>query len=148
MSDLRLSVQSWESFFRAQVRVLQQLQRDPVFKRISLREYDVLYTISSCPTGWVRLNELNRRVMLTQPSISRLVERLEARGLIQRRIAEEDRRGVEIGLTEQGQELQKSVGREHARDIHCLFSSSLTPEEMRELIRLSNKLESAVSQQE
>lgn len=146
MSDLKLSVQSWESFFRAQVTVLRQLQTDPVFKRVSLREYDVLYTLSNCPTGWVRLNELNRHSMLTQPSISRLVERLEARGLVRRRVAEDDRRGIEIGLTEQGVELQKSVGREHARDIHCLFSSSLTEAEMLELIRLSNKLEATAKQ--
>ncbi|NYE94699.1 DNA-binding MarR family transcriptional regulator [Psychromicrobium silvestre] len=145
MSDLKLSVDSWESFFRAQVRVLQRLQRDPVFKKISIREYDVLYTLSNCPSGWVRLNELNRNVLLTQPSMSRLVERLEARGLIQRRAAEEDRRGVEIGLTQAGRELQKTIGREHAQDIHCLFSSSLSEQEMRELIRLSNKLEATAN---
>ncbi|AJT41282.1 MarR family winged helix-turn-helix transcriptional regulator [Psychromicrobium lacuslunae] len=146
MNDVKLSVQSWESFFRAQVTVLRQLQTDPVFKKLSVREYDVLYTLSNCPTGWVRLNELNKHSLLTQPSISRLVERLEARGLIQRRVAEDDRRGVEVGLTKQGLELQKTVGREHARDIHCLFSSSLTEAEMRELIRLSNKLKATAKQ--
>ncbi|MCW1249302.1 MarR family transcriptional regulator [Acaricomes phytoseiuli] len=140
----RLSVQTWESLFQSQVAVMQLLRENPVFRQLSMREYDVLYTLSRCPDGWLRLHELNRHVLLTQPSISRLVERLEAQGLLQRRIAEDDRRGVLIGLTEAGRQMQRELGREHVKDIHRLIGSALSPKEMKQLAALTHKLKLAV----
>ncbi|WP_285725209.1 MarR family winged helix-turn-helix transcriptional regulator [Psychromicrobium xiongbiense] len=136
----RLSTSAWEALFRAQVAVNRRLQRDAVFKELSMHEYDVLYTLSKCPTTRLRLNELNRYVLLTQPSISRLVERLEARGLLSRRTADDDRRGVLVGLTEAGLELQRSVGREHVKDIHAVMSHGLDADELAQLERLTRKL--------
>lgn len=140
----RLSVDAWEALFRAQVAVIRKLQPDPIFKRVSMREYDVLYTLSKCPVDWLRLNELSKNVLLTQPSMSRLVERLEARGLIERRSADDDRRGLLLRLTDAGRELQRDVGREHAKDINALVGSALDEADMAELIRISRKLEAAV----
>ncbi len=144
----KLSVQAWESLFSAQVSVIRSLRDNPVFKRLSMREYDVLYTLSKCPSGWLRLNEINRHVLLTQPSISRLVERLEARGLVQRKLVAEDRRGVLIGLTEPGKQMQRELGREHVKDIQQVVGSVLDEAELRELARITRKLDAAVRERE
>lgn len=142
----RLATDAWESLLRSQVAVMRELQKEPSFKKLGSREYDVLFSLSRCPTGWLRLNELNDNVLLTQPSISRMVERLEARGLVQRKTAEGDRRGVLIGLTEAGAALQKEVGRAHVHNILDVMETALSDEEMRTLLELTGKLRESVAQ--
>jgi DNA-binding MarR family transcriptional regulator len=144
-SPVRLAAQTWESLFRAQVAVMRRLQAGPAFKSLALNEYDVLFTLSGCPSGWLRQNELNDHVLLSQSSLSRLVERLEKRGLVERRPAPDDGRGVLIRLTDAGRELQKTIGREHVRDIASLVGPALTAEEQRELLRLTEKLRASVA---
>ena len=58
---------------------------------VSRTEYDVLYTLSKC-RGPIRLGELNRRVLLSQPALSRMVDRLVERGLVRREADEADGR--------------------------------------------------------
>lgn len=144
-SPVRLAAETWESLFRAQVAVMRKLQAGPAFKTLALNEYDVLFTLSRCPSGWLRLNELNDHVLLSQSSLSRLVERLEKRGLVQRLPAPDDGRGIRIQLTEAGWELQKQIGREHVRDIAALVSPALTAAEQQELLRLTEKLRASVA---
>ena len=105
----------------------------------------MLFTLSRCPSGWLRLNELNDNVLLSQSSLSRLVERLEKRGLVERMPAPDDGRGVLIRLTEAGRELQKQIGREHVRDIAALVAPALTAAEQQELLRLTEKLRASVA---
>jgi DNA-binding MarR family transcriptional regulator len=144
-SPVRLAAETWESLFRAQVAVMRRLQSGPAFKELAVNEYDVLFTLSRCPSGWLRLNELNDNVLLSQSSLSRLVERLEKRGLLERMPAPQDGRGVLLRLTDAGRDLQKQIGREHVRDISALITPALTAGEQRELLRLTEKLRGAVS---
>ncbi|ABK03931.1 DNA-binding MarR family transcriptional regulator [Arthrobacter sp. PvP102] len=144
-SPVRLAAETWESLFRAQVAVMRKLQSGPAFKALAVNEYDVLFTLSRCPSGWLRLNELNDNVLLSQSSLSRLVERLEKRGLVERMPAPQDGRGVLLKLTDAGRDLQKQIGREHVRDISALMTPALTASEQRELLRLTEKLRGSVS---
>ncbi|MBT2536517.1 MarR family winged helix-turn-helix transcriptional regulator [Arthrobacter sp. ISL-69] len=144
-SPVRLAAETWESLFRAQVAVMRRLQSGPAFKELAVNEYDVLFTLSRCPSGWLRLNELNDNVLLSQSSLSRLVERLEKRGLLERMPAPQDGRGVLLKLTDAGRDLQKQIGREHVRDISALITPALTASEQRELLRLTEKLRGAVT---
>ena len=143
-SALRLAAETWESLFRSQVAVMRRLQAGRAFKSLPVKEYDVLFTLSRCPSGQLRLNEINDHVLLSQSSLSRLMDRLEKRGLVERRTAPEDGRGVLLGLTEAGRELQREIGREHVRDIAELIAPALTVEEQRELLRLTEKLRASL----
>src|SRR6476660_4519751 len=136
MSSVRLAAETWESLFRAQVAVRRRLQSGPAFKDLAVNEYDVLFTLSRCPSGRLRLNELNDHVLLSQSSLSRLVDRLEKRGLVERMPAPNDGRGVLLKLTDAGAELQKQIGREQVRDIEALVGPALTAAEQWELLRL------------
>ncbi|TLM85095.1 MarR family winged helix-turn-helix transcriptional regulator [Pseudarthrobacter sp. NamE5] len=147
-SPVRLAAETWESLFRTQVAVMRRLQSGPAFRKLPVNEYDVLFTLSRCPSGWLRLNELNDHVLLSQSSLSRLVERLEKRGLVARMPAPEDGRGVLLKLTDEGRELQKEIGREHIRDISALVTPALTPEEQKELTRLTDKLRSSLGKRQ
>lgn len=144
-SHRRLATDSWESLLTSQVAMMRELQKEPLFKELGSREYDILYQLSRCPSGWLRLNELNEHVLLTQPSISRMVDRLESRGLIHRKSAEDDKRGVLIGLTETGAAKQKTVGRAHVQRIMELMEVALTDEEMLTLKDLTTKLRVSVA---
>ncbi|MDD7834909.1 MULTISPECIES: MarR family winged helix-turn-helix transcriptional regulator [Paenarthrobacter] len=144
-SAVRLAAETWESLFRSQVAVMRKLQSGPAFKALPVKEYDVLFTLSRCPSGQLRLNEINDKVLLSQSSLSRLVDRLEKRGLVERTTAPDDGRGVLLALTDAGRELQKTIGREHVRDIATLVAPALTADEQRELLRLTEKLRASVA---
>ncbi|NKX49735.1 MarR family transcriptional regulator, partial [Arthrobacter deserti] len=100
-----------------------------------------------CPSGWSRLNELNEALLISQPSLSRMVERLEAKGLPRRRTAEQDQRGIEISLTEEGHELQRAIGREHVRHLHGMIAPALSPEEFGQLQALTDKLRAGLARE-
>ncbi|WP_146361563.1 MarR family winged helix-turn-helix transcriptional regulator [Arthrobacter yangruifuii] len=131
---------AWESLFRAQVGVMRRLQRDPEFRDLTMREYDVLFNLTRCPGGWIRLNELNEHLLISQPSLSRMVDRLQTRGLVQRRPAENDQRGVELSLTAEGRAVQRRLGRVHVRGIHDLLTPALDRAELAQLKELTDKV--------
>ncbi|WP_345890608.1 MarR family winged helix-turn-helix transcriptional regulator [Arthrobacter sp. 147(2020)] len=145
---IRLTAEAWESLFRAQVAVMRQLRNDPSFKKLAIGEYDVLFNLSRCPTGWTRLNELNRQLLISQPSLSRMAERLEGKGLIQRKPAPDDQRGVMVGLTDSGKELQREIGAAHVRVIHSLLGPILGTEELEQLLSLTRRIREGVDDPE
>ncbi|GAA1128109.1 hypothetical protein GCM10009582_26760 [Arthrobacter flavus] len=145
---IRLTAEAWESLFRAQVAVMRRLRNDPSFKKLAIGEYDVLFNLTRCPTGWTRLNELNRNLLISQPSLSRMVERLEAKGLVQRKQAPDDQRGVMVALTDTGRELQREIGAAHVRVIHTLLGPILQTGELKQLLELTQRIREGVDDAE
>ena len=144
--DVRASVAAWEALFRAQVTLMRRFARHDVWGGMSVREYDVLYTLARAPGQALRLRELAQSSLLTQPSLSRLVERLEADGLVRRGPVEGDRRGTAVALTDAGRERQREIGRRHARAIDALVGGALDAEELVTLERLCTRLRLAQEQ--
>ncbi|WP_325169862.1 MarR family winged helix-turn-helix transcriptional regulator [Arthrobacter sedimenti] len=138
--SVRQTSEAWESLFRAQVGVMRRIRQDPVFRELPIGEYDVLFNLSRCPTGWTRLNELNNSLLISQPSLSRMVDRLEAKNLIRKRPAESDQRGVELALTDEGRALQRRIGSSHVHRIHEVLAPVLEPAELEQLKALTDKL--------
>ena len=83
--------------------------------------------------------ELNRHVLLSQ-ALSRLVDRLAGRGLVERCTDPADGRGVRLSLTQAGRALQREVGRKHARGVARAMSAGLEPGELRQLETICLKL--------
>ena len=94
MSDKSASVAAWEALFRAQVSVLRQLNAEFPTSELSFTEYDVLFNLSRQEERQLRIRDLNRHLLLTQPSVSRLVDRLVARGLVRKEPDPGDGRGT------------------------------------------------------
>lgn len=138
-----LAVDAWESLLRAQVTLMKEFAEDFRGGTVSMQEYDVLYTLTGCPDGRTRLRDLADRVRLSQPGISRLVERMEADGLVTRERDPQDGRGTVVVLTEAGRDAQRTMGRVHARSITARVTHALTAEEQAELARLCTKLRTA-----
>jgi DNA-binding MarR family transcriptional regulator len=130
---------AWEALLSAHAVLLKQFGAQDIWGDISMREYDVLYTLSKCPEP-IRLGELNRHVLLSQPALSRMVDRLAERGLIEHKTDPADRRGVRLSLTENGRALQRQIGRRHARDVARALTGRLNNDELRQLEAICRKL--------
>ncbi|GEO94105.1 MarR family transcriptional regulator [Kocuria sp. CNJ-770] len=139
------SADAWEALFRAQVTVMRRLQRQPEFAELSAREYDVLFNLSRSDESGMRLNELNEYVLLTQSSLSRMLERLELKGLVHRWQDPQDLRGLRIRLTDAGRAMQAQIAEQFRVHVHELMSAGLDPEELRILTRLADRLREAVN---
>ncbi len=137
------AVSAWESLFRAQVAVMRSLAAEFPTKDISFNEYDVLFNLSRQPDRRLRLRDLNKHVLLTQPSVSRLIDRLAARGLVAKRTDPADARGTLIALTDTGYEMFRSVAVEHMKTITSRVGGRLEPEELETLAALCDKLRGA-----
>ncbi|MGP7960917.1 MarR family winged helix-turn-helix transcriptional regulator [Sanguibacter sp. A247] len=138
------SAAAWESLFRAQVAIVRQLAHDDVWDEISMKEYDVLFTLSRGPAEGLRLKDLNSEVLLSQPSLSRLVDRLAVRGLVAREAVVDDLRGTRVVLTNEGRALQRRVGRRHVGSIDAAMGGVLTPAELSTLAELCDRLRAHV----
>lgn len=136
----RSAALAWEALFRAQVQLMRGFEADRDFAPLSSREYDVLFNLSRA-SGAARLRDLNARLLISQPSLSRMVDRLAAKGLVVRRDADDDGRGVVVALTSDGADLQRRIGRRHVRSIAAVVDVALDPGEQDELARLCAKLE-------
>jgi DNA-binding MarR family transcriptional regulator len=137
---IKQATTAWESLFRAQVSVIRRLNARARGYELSLREYDVLYNLSRFPRGRLRLHELNEHILLDQSSLSRLVERMAADGLVARLSDPDDRRGTIVELTARGAAAQKRVGAQHVEVIGRYVGGALTADELRTLQRLCEKL--------
>jgi DNA-binding MarR family transcriptional regulator len=131
--------QAWESLLAAHATLMKQFAAEDIWAEASMREYDVLYTLSKCPEP-IGVTELNRYVLLSQPALSRMVDRLAVRGLVHRVADDRDHRGVRLSLTEEGRAVQHRVGRRHARSVAKAMLAGLTPTELRQLEEICVKL--------
>jgi DNA-binding MarR family transcriptional regulator len=86
----------------------------------------------------VRVGELADRIGIDETTATRLVDRLEAAGVAERRSAADDRRVTLVGLTPTGVVLARDVARR--REIFfCDVLAALEPDERSELVRLTTK---------
>ena len=89
--------------------------------------------------GPLLVNQIGRKVLLTSGSITVAVDRLEAKGLVERRAADVDRRAKVVHLTREGKKLIARVYSEHAADMERL-ASELSASERKTLISLLKKI--------
>ena len=134
-----LANDAWEALLSAHAGLMKQFAAQGIWQDLSMREYDVLYTLVKCPAPQ-RMSELNRHLLLSQPALSRMVDRLVDRGLVQRQTDPADGRGVLLALTDAGLALQRQIGRRHARGVARAMTQELTPAELRQLEALCLKL--------
>jgi DNA-binding MarR family transcriptional regulator len=139
LSNTRIANETWEALFRAQATIIGELAARTDWADLLPREYGVLYALSSAPDG-LRITELGEDVLLTQPGMSRLVARLEARGLVRRDDDPDDARACRVRLTRAGAELQRAVGLSHGRHVAQTMTRHLDRRELLQLGDLCRRL--------
>lgn len=141
-----LANQAWESLFRAQMTINQQLAAGEAWGDLVPSEYGVLYALSTARSG-LRMSELGKDVLLSQAGLSRLVARLEGRGLIERQPDPDDARACILRLSTAGLQVQRRVGTRHGRHVAEVMAARLDPEQLIALRDLCQSLLAPAPQQ-
>ena len=77
MTDRQLALQAWESLFRAQHELFGEMTEDFDGAPITQAEYDVLLTVVRSCEMTARLRDITANSLISQPSVSRLIDRME-----------------------------------------------------------------------
>lgn len=142
--DFRLANEAWEAYFRTQATIARELTDAPIWEDLLTTEYAVLYALSTEPDG-LRITELGDDVLITQAGMSRLIARLEARGLVERTNDAADARARRIRLTPEGVKTQRRVGGNFAKQIATTMTRALNAEQLETLRDLSLALLASTS---
>src|SRR4051795_4764950 len=71
--------------------------------------YDVLWALQRAPGKALRMGELADAVTISRSGLTRLVDRIEADGLLERRPSAGDRRAIEVTITPAGSKLLRQM---------------------------------------
>jgi DNA-binding MarR family transcriptional regulator len=117
----------WQAFLgthrRLVDRLADQMQTD---HGLPLEWFDVLIHLADVPGARLRQRELRDRMLLSESGVSRMLARMAASGLVERRPADDDRRGVEIVLTEAGAQALAVALESHRELVATSFTDRLT----------------------
>ncbi|WP_406396380.1 MarR family winged helix-turn-helix transcriptional regulator [Streptomyces sp. NBC_00887] len=139
---MRLANEAWEALFRAQATLAREFEHCGDWGVFPPREYGVLYALVGAEDG-LRITDLIDDVLLTQAGVSRLVARLEKRGLVERLPDPDDGRACRVVLTGEGRDVQRRLGRAHARHVATAMTRALTASQLTTLRDLGKALAAA-----
>jgi DNA-binding MarR family transcriptional regulator len=130
----RLELGAWAGFLRTHAELVRELDRElETAHGLPLTQYEVLIRLADAPDDRLRMSELARSVYLSQSGVTRLVDRLEARGLVVREPCPEDRRGLHARMTDEGRELLARARPTHLAGVRARFLRHFDDEELRAL---------------
>jgi DNA-binding MarR family transcriptional regulator len=138
--DWRLA--AWRGFLRTHSHLLRLLEHDlQARQKIPLGSYDVLVQLAEAPGQRLRMSELAEAVLLSRSGLTRLVDRLQKDGLVEREPDPSDARGLYTVLTERGRDTLRDAAGVHLAGVSRLVLDRLSEAELRQLIELMDKLD-------
>jgi DNA-binding MarR family transcriptional regulator len=103
---------------------------------LNLAQADVLVAIARAEESDLKCSEIAERTLITKGGITKILDRLEARGLIKRVPSREDRRSISIQLSAKGVELCRELLRETARGNREIFEKAFRAQQMKQFSKL------------
>jgi DNA-binding MarR family transcriptional regulator len=97
---------------------------------LQLTSYEVLLYLSDAEGGRMRMNDLASSVLLSRSGLTRLVDRLEREGYLERCSCAHDARGAFAVLTQAGREKLEAARETHLAGVREHFLAHFTPEEL------------------
>ncbi|GAA5507399.1 MarR family winged helix-turn-helix transcriptional regulator [Novipirellula caenicola] len=110
---------------------------DELFGRydLSAQQYNALRLLSVVAPAGMQTMEIGRQLISRMPDMTRLLDRLEKRGLISRARLAENRRVVEVFITDAGQQLLSKMSKE-VLEMHQRQLGHLSPNQQKQLVKL------------
>jgi DNA-binding MarR family transcriptional regulator len=137
--DQRL--QTWTLFLESYRRVLDTLDDELKEKQgLSLAWFDVLAQLFNASERRLRMSQLANSILLSKSGLTRLVDRMEAEGLVERASSPSDRRGSFAVLTPRGEEVFREAAPVHLDGVQRHFGCHLTESEAKILARAFEKI--------
>ena len=106
---------------------------------LTLTQYKVLKFLLINPQGTIRQVDIEEHFYIRNPTVTRILQNLERKGLIERQINPQDSRSKVICLTEKAKAMEKLLY-QLGDELESRLTSNLTHEDKRELLRLLKKL--------
>lgn len=132
---------AWRKFLTVHITLLEQIEHDLAQADLPpLSWYDVLFTLSEASEHRLRLNELAQAVLLSRSNLTRLVDRLEGEGLIQRERCPNDRRGFFAVITDKGLVVIERMWPVYSKGIKEYFACHIDMKEVKFLIKILNRM--------
>jgi DNA-binding MarR family transcriptional regulator len=115
---------AWRAFLNAHARAIRRIEADLSAAGLPpLGWYDVLWALHRADGRRLRIHELAEQVVLSRTGMSRLVDRIEAAGMLRREPVPEDGRGAYAAITDDGEDLLRRMWPVYERAIEQLFAS-------------------------
>ncbi len=131
----------WQSFLAVHRQIVEQLADEMLTEhQLPLEWFDVLVHLADLPGMRARQKVLRERLLLSESGVSRLLVRMEKAGVITRSTADDDRRGIEIAVTDAGQAALLAAIDSHLRLVASLFTDRLTATDRTALSKMLQKL--------
>lgn len=135
------TIRAWARLLAAQQLALSAVERDLKAEALPpLAWYDVLLELERAGAPGLRPFELERAMLLAQYNLSRLIDRIERAGYVQRLVCEDDRRGQLIAITDHGKAMRRRMWPVYARAIQAALGEHLSDNQMETLDALLGRL--------
>jgi DNA-binding MarR family transcriptional regulator len=132
--------QAWRGLIRLREAVMREIDRRlREESAVSLADYGVLITLVTAPDLRLRMSALGAQRMLTPSGITRVIIRLEERGLVRREPDPTDGRAAFAALTKAGLSALRRAQVVHHATVRELYVGRLTQIELKRLARLFEK---------
>jgi DNA-binding MarR family transcriptional regulator len=132
---------AWVGLLRLHSGATRQVSAELVREHgLTLNDFEVLLHLSRADGGRLRRVDLVERVLLTPSGITRLLDGLEAAGLVERAECPSDRRAVYAVLTPAGRDRVEAAFVAHAAAVERLFEDRLDEDELAALGTLLERL--------
>ena len=112
---------------------------------LTLSSYEVLLFLADSPSGRIRMSELAESVLLSRSGLTRLVDRLEGDGLIEREHCDDDARGWFAAITPRGRALFDEARATHLEGVRERFLRHYSRAELRVLGELWERVDPGAS---
>lgn len=122
-------IRAWRSLALVHTGLVELLEKELWTERgLHFSWYDVLVTLR-LTGGAMRMHELAEYSLLSRSAATRLVEKIEEAGLVERRICPSDRRGIVVTLTAEGRKVQERAAPLFLRTLQKHFGQHLEEEQ-------------------
>jgi len=103
-------------------------------------QLNALYILSENDPEPVSASELKRKILVSNPDVTRLLDRLVKKGYVLRETCPENRRKIDISLTDSGRNLFAQAHQAGKMAVGDFFGKQITDDEAKELRRILHKI--------
>lgn len=129
-----LQFRAWRAFLYAHATVVPRLGQElDEAHGLSLNHYEILAWLRDAGDGSLRMSDLAARVVLSPSGVTRAVNQLERKGLVERCVFEGDKRGYLATLTPKGRALLRRATNTHLRGVREHFLDHLSRTQLTDL---------------
>lgn len=135
-----LEDEAWRGFMLTHDRIWRSIEEGLAPLTVSMAEYSVLALLGEAGPKGMRMSDLAERRLMSTGGFTRLADRLERRGLMERRRSALDGRSIEAVLTSAGRSLLRKAWRQQYRELRRLFFDRLDDDDLRHLADIWDRL--------